>query len=333
MKAIAVPNQGLIGTFLALCILILAFAPADAAGAPIAVQDDERVLDERIANIPGPKRTVAVASFGAKSDFLFQYGLSDLGGGLAAMLTTALVESGQFIVVERPDLTVILAEQELGANGLTTSESAPRLGALIGAQLLITGNVTEFSEVESGSGFSFGLGGSVGIGLSPQKRKGVVGLDIRVTDATTGQVVFAYHVREKVKSRSFALDIAVSNFSIGGSDFSKTPLGKAARKAINTVVVEFAEEVAQREWSGQVVDFEFGEVAINSGSNAGIQAGDSFQIQRVTRVLTDPTTGQIIGQRKHEIGSIRITEVAENVAFGTFEGDYPPQRGDIVTHR
>jgi curli biogenesis system outer membrane secretion channel CsgG len=317
------------------CTLVLAIVPSVAVAVPSGIsggsQDQERVLDRRLSNIPGPKRTVAVASFLAKSDFLRQYGLSDLGGGLAAMLATTLVESGQFIVVERPNLSAVLGEQELGANGLTTPESAPRLGNLIGAQLLILGNVTEFDESASGRSFSFGLGGGLGIGISPQSRKGIVGIDVRVVDTATGQVVAAYHVREEVKARAINVNVAISGYSVGGSDFSKTPLGKAAREAVNAVAVQFAEAAAERDWSGQVVDFEFGEVAINAGAGAGIQAGDSFRIYRVTRVLTDPTTGRVLGQRKHAIGEIVITEVDDNFAFGSFEGDYDPQRGDIVS--
>lgn len=317
------------------CALALGIVPSMAVAVPSGIsggsQEQGRVLDQRLSNIPGPKRTVAVASFLAKSDFLRQYGLSDLGGGLAAMLSTALVESGQFIVVERPDLNAVLGEQELGANGLTTAESAPRLGNLIGAQLLILGNVTEFDESTSGRGFSFGMGGKVGLGVSPQSRKGIVGIDVRVVDTTTGQVVASYHVREEVKARAITVNVAVSGYNVGGSDFSKTPLGKAARKAINTVVVQFAEAAAEREWCGQVIDFEFGEVAINAGAGAGIRAGDSFRIYRVTRVLTDPTTGRVLGQRKHAIGEIVITEVDDNFAFGSFEGDYEPRRGDIVS--
>lgn len=334
MKGITSRSRRSMVALVTFCSLLLGMVPSVAVAVPSGIdggqQDQDRILDSRLSNIPGPKRTVAVASFFAKSDFLRQYGLSDLGGGLAAMLATALVESGQFIVVERPDLSAVLGEQELGANGLTTPESAPRLGNLIGAQLLIMGNVTEFSESDSGRGFSVGVGGRLGIGVSPQSRKGVVGIDVRVVDTSTGQVVAAYHVREEVKARSVNVNVAVSGYRVGGTDFNKTPLGKAARAAINTVVVQFARAAAERDWSGQVVDFELGEVAINAGAGAGIQAGDTFRIYRVTRVLTDPTTGQVLGQRKRAIGEVVITEVDENVAFGSFQGEYEPQRGDIV---
>ena len=52
-----------------------------------------------VAQQTGPKKRIAVAKFDTIGSFSAEYGTWDIGGGLAAQLTTALVESGQFIVV------------------------------------------------------------------------------------------------------------------------------------------------------------------------------------------------------------------------------------------
>ncbi len=300
-----------------------------AAQAQSDVEGGEVILENPVKPIPGPKRTVAVSRFIAKSDFDAQYGLSDVGGGLTAILTNALVESGQFIVVERTTLSDVLAEQQLKASGAINQESGPQLSKLVGASLLIMGSITEFGDEQSGMGISIGF---QGFGLSPQFRKAKVGLNIRVIDTTTGQVVSSFRVSETAKSRSFSFNINKKDISLGTTVFSKTSLGKAIRKAVERVVHQFAEEVANQPWSGRVVDYEFGEVVINAGANSGIQIDDAFAIQRVMRSLTDPVTGVVLGHRSASIGQVVVTRVEDGLAFGRFqtEWDVAPERGDLV---
>ncbi len=286
-----------------------------------------------ISQIEGPKRTVAVADFNAKTDFLEQYGQVDLGGGLAAMLTTALVESGQFIVVERARLDSVLYEQELAAAGATAPGHDSPVAGLTGVQLLIMGSVTEFSQTTRGKGFGIGLGfGGRSGSLSPQSRTGTVAMDVRVIDTGTSEIVASYSVRESIKSRSLDLSFSEHGLDLSHSNFRETSLGQAARQAIGAAVRRFSEAAAKRRWTGRVVEVDEGLVAVNAGATAGVRVGDSFDLFRVTRVLTDPVTGRIIGRRQQALGTVDITGVDAGVAFGSFRGEAAlPQRGDIVT--
>ena len=314
-----------------LLVLILVGA-AGPVGAGPREEPDEALLEKPVASIPGPKRAVAVSRFIAKSDFDARYGLSDVGGGLAALLTSALVESGQFIVVERATLSDVLSEQQLNTSGLINPESGPPLSQLVGADLLIMGSITEFAEEASGMGFGIGI---AGFGISPQSRKGKVGLDIRVIHTTTGQVIAAYHVAESVKSKALSVDMNKKGISLGHTSFGKTPLGQAVRKAIEKVVHKLAKEAAKQPWNGRVVDFDFGEVVINAGATSGIRLDDTFGIQRVLRTLTDPVTGQVLGHRSADIGHMVVTRVEDGLAFGRFttEWEVVPERGDVVVIR
>jgi curli biogenesis system outer membrane secretion channel CsgG len=83
------------------------------------------------------------------------------------MLTSALVNSDRFVVVERAELKEILSEQELKAGGLVNKETGPKLGKLAGVQLLIYGAVTEFGTQDKGGGINFGFIG----GRSPAWRR------------------------------------------------------------------------------------------------------------------------------------------------------------------
>lgn len=317
-----------------LSVALLAGLPTEAGNkAKKRKAQEAAAAEQTLTVIPGPKRTVAVADFNNPTGFLLQYGQVDVGGGLAAMLTTALVQSGQFIVVERARLSSLMSEQELTVAGLVPAPHGAAPGKLLGAQLLIMGSLTEFSRAAKGNGFGIGIGSNGRkFGLAPRSQTGTVGMDIRVIDTTTSEVVTSFSVRESIKARALGLKFSDGNVNLSHSNFSKTPLGQAARRAIDAVAKRFAAEAAARPWMGQVVDFDAGEVAINAGGSSGIQPGDSFEVFRVSKVLTDPTNGRIIGLRKRSIGSVVIAEVAENVAFGAFHGaSVAPQRGDLVT--
>src|SRR5438045_200416 len=118
------------------------------------------------AKVPsGPKKRISVAKFDANGAFVAVYGGWDIGGGLAAQLTSALVNSGQFIVVERPDLGAVLKEQELAQLNLTSKMSGPQAGRLLGTQLIVRGSVTEFEQDAEGGGLNVGVSGRSGGGL------------------------------------------------------------------------------------------------------------------------------------------------------------------------
>ena len=72
------------------------------------------------------KKRIAVAEFQDRS------GHRGAGQGVADMLITALVKSGEFSVVERKELDKVLAEQRLGQSDLVTPQTAPSLGKLLG---------------------------------------------------------------------------------------------------------------------------------------------------------------------------------------------------------
>jgi curli biogenesis system outer membrane secretion channel CsgG len=300
-------------------------------------RSEESASDDVEVSIPsmsGPKRSVAVADFKARNDFTYEFGDFDVGRNLTAMLTTALLKSGQFVIVERQALGDVLAEQELSGTGLVNYESAVETGDLIGAQLLVLGHVTDFTQNESGGsgGLGLALAGKT-IGFAPKSSKSTVGIDVRILDSGSGQVIAAFHIEKSVKSRSSGVSFNMAGLSFSGSDFESTPIGEATRQAIEGIAHRLAKEAAGQPWLGNVVDFDDGEVAINAGHNAGIKVGDSFTIHRISKTLTDPVTGRVIGQRKRHLGTVRIIDVQGEIAFGLFDGSgqASPRRGDLVT--
>ena len=74
------------------------------------------------------------------------------GTGLSDMMMNAMLNSGCFRVVERERMNDILKEQGLGISGAGDEATFAQVGKQLGAQLLVMGTITEFTENESGGG-------------------------------------------------------------------------------------------------------------------------------------------------------------------------------------
>jgi len=279
----------------------------------------------------GPKKRIAVAKFDASGAFVSVYGGWDIGGGLAAQLTTALVNSGQFIVVERAELASILREQEMGLQRIVSKETAAQVGQLLGAQLLVRGSVTEFEQRAGGGGLRLGVGtGLLGGAIGAQTTAGVVGIDMRIIDTTTGQVVQSHRAEAKVEQRGLTGDINVRQVTFGGDAFDKTVLGQATRQAIERAVAMIQTTAQNVPWTGRVVEVAGDQVFINAGSAAGVKPGDSFVVSAVTRELTDPATGTLLGVVEQKLGEIRVLSTQENFSIATMTSPFATRRGDLV---
>ena len=101
------------------------------------------------------------------------------------MFTNALIESGQFRVVERQRLAQgVLIEKQLNAAGQTTGAVAQK--QLRGAQYIFEGTVSEANAGESQKQGGINVGG---LNLGGGKNKDSIAVDVRVLDADTGDVL------------------------------------------------------------------------------------------------------------------------------------------------
>lgn len=318
----------------------LACASGGGGSAPPVAEfggDPDRLIQREVPAVRGPMRTVVVGPFDAIGSFTAKYGNWDIGGGIAAMLTTALQQSGRFIVVERANLDGILTEKELSGQGLTGGTSGAGVGNIIGANLMVLGAVTEFGTKDKGGGFSVGAGGGavgnlLGSALSHQKQSGAVAIDLRIVDTTTTQVVETHTVREILEASSWDVSGGYEDISFGSNQFVKTPIGQAVRSAVEQAVMLIAAQADRVPWHAQVVDYSDGMVYVNAGSQAGLATGDRLSIERIAKTFTDPATGRVLGSTKQELGYVMLETVDAEMSYGPFialEG-LAPQRGDMV---
>jgi curli biogenesis system outer membrane secretion channel CsgG len=212
--------------------------------ATVTSPDGKSIEEAQQESYDGPKARVAVSRFTDKTGKGWWTG--QIGDGMADMLATALFHSNRFIVLERQTLGDVLKEQDLGAAGRIKKGTEAPIGEIEGAELLITGAVTEFEGAQSGGGG--GLGGISGLGTAGRVFGAIAGgiknahmaIDVRVIDTKTSRIVSAASVEGK--ATDFALGGALAGAGSGGAlggalgGWSKTPTEKALRLCIQEAV-------------------------------------------------------------------------------------------------
>lgn len=221
---------------------------------------------------------------------------------LVTMLSTELVKSGAFILVERQQLDEVFKEQDLGASGATTRESAAKLSQILGVQLLVTGSITEWGNKLENSQNSVRRY----FGSSKTKSTARIALDLRIIDASTGEIVMA----ESASGSAVAEAKGVKVMGIGNTEAvnDNTLLDSALRKAVVNCV-DLIKTASQKVlWQGSVVKVNAdGTAVIKPGSDSGIKPGMVFKIMSKGEELKDPDTGLSLGFQVKEAGALVIT--------------------------
>lgn len=279
----------------------------------------------------GLKKTIAVDAFQAAE----AVGGSITSDGMTAMLTDALVRDGRFVVVERPGLGGVQAEQQLGQSGATTAETSAGVGGLIGASAIVRGAVTKYEAAASGGGLGVsGLpaGGLLAGRAGVKSQTSVLEISLRLIDTTTGQVISTS--KAQGKARSTAADASVVNpwtgASAGGGTFHNSPIGQAGEDAIIKAVELIAAGMRNVAWSAQVIEADGDRVYVNAGADRGVESGAVLAVWRRGRAFTDPTTGEVLDVDLQRIGAVRIDSVRERLSTARVISGEPPARGDLL---
>lgn len=175
------------------CSLSVGCQQIDQVLNPMPTTQGSRVSD-KLGSIPRPDpanvKTVTVYRFTNKTGF--PHGLA-ISNGMTEQLITALVKTGHFKVVERAELGDVGMEKQLQASGQASGDAGTT--QMMGAELIFAGAVTELDETGGGS---LAVGhGNLGVGLRTVTAQ--VGLDMRVIDVGTSQILDSIDVRRKVR--------------------------------------------------------------------------------------------------------------------------------------
>ena len=237
----------------------------------------------------------------------------DVGDGIAETITTELVNTNKFRVIERAQLQKVLDEQFLGQEGVLDPTTAARVGRVLGVQLMLLGTVTEFSIDTQRVNVPFI--GKVDVTIARCV------INAKMVNTETAEIMAAMKGEGQFDRKGFALGGAFGDLrglSFGSGEFRDHILGKATELAAKQIVEQTVEKTADLEpilipepakFSGMVADVSNGEITINVGSKNGVEVGDIFEVYRKIKEIKDPETGEVIMVKKEKIAEIEITEV------------------------
>ena len=262
--------------------------------------------------LAGNKKRIAVMDFEDKAQGQHG-GWHNPGKGMTDMLVTALTKSGKYSVIEREALEKVMKEQQIGATGIISAQTAAKMGQVLGIQYIVTGSITEFGIKQSKLGVG-NLGGLFGVGGGVDTRTNTakVACDIRMIDTSTGEILKAEKGEGEESSTGVSVDLSIApSVDFGKDGFDDTVIGKAVRKTIESVSRPLIEMAENFPWSARIMKVEGKKMWLNSGKKDEEKEGRNFGIFRKGEDLIDPETGISLGSSDTKLGTGRIVKVEE----------------------
>ncbi|MBX9770041.1 MAG: hypothetical protein K2X29_01640 [Candidatus Obscuribacterales bacterium] len=301
------------------------------------------------ASFAGAKRRIAVMPFkyGAVAA---EVGAADVGDGIVSLIVTRLVNDGTYSVCEREMIDAILKEQNLSNSDRADSTTAAKIGKLLGVDAIICGTVTQFgfenSNTNVGAGLSAASGyipfaGGLGMlsGLSVHKQKAKVGIDARVIDINTGEILGAVNGAGQSKRSGASMGGNWGGNWWSASNFASSIAGEATLAAVDQVTTQLTamstkipdnQSIANENVQGKIADVTGSTVIVNVGKMNGLKVGDHLQAERITKTVKDPTSGKVIKEVTSPVAIITLTEVDSSSSTGNVDRGSSLMVGDNV---
>ena len=233
-------------------------------------------------------------------------------GNFQTMLETQMVKVGRFKIMERNRLDEILAEQGLQVE-FSDAGTAMKVGAV---DYLVYGSITKFGskkkEIATGK-------------FATVKVIAEFGIDLKVVDATNGEIVRAETIDVSMQTAS---GMATKGISTG--DSAADPLSDVQRKAAKQVAAAIAESIFPIE----VITFrEDGSDSCCAYINYGealLTKGDRLKIVQQGEPLIDEATGLDLGSTEETIGIVEVTESLEKFSKAMVVSGDIPAKGQLA---
>jgi curli biogenesis system outer membrane secretion channel CsgG len=319
-------------------------APAAAAAAPAAARGGATPFPPDLADIPAVrKRRLSVQPFDYSTvttwvNYWFNNN-TNIGEGIRAMLTVRMNTSKNITLLERANLNTILQEQDLGASNRVKKGTNAKIGNLSGADAILMGDIVIFGRDDTTK--RKGLGAALGrfspvagaVATMNKEEKAVVGINLRIVDAETGEVIETAEARGESSrsSKDYAGVLGVKGAAVGGysdmtsSNFQQTIIGEATSNAVTNIVAYLEGKIPAlpakaRDIEGRVASASAGSVILNVGSQDGVLRGDRFEILQINGEIKDPTTKEVIDIDAVKIGEFVADGVREKTVTGAYGG-------------
>lgn len=236
----------------------------------------------------GLKRKVAIARFTNETRYGQSFFLNEsddrIGKQAVDILSSKLMETEKFILLERADLDKI--QKELNMGNATPLKNM--------ADYLIVGSVTEFGRKDQSE---------VGIFSRTKKQTAHAKVHIRLIDVYTGQIIYS----EEGEGEAFSE--AGTVFGVGQkAGYDSSLNDKALESAITNLSSNIIENLLEKEWRAYILGYEEGLFIISGGKSQNISTGDSFDVIEEGKMINNPQTNMMITLPGKMVGEISVIQ-------------------------
>lgn len=222
--------------FAAVAFLFSACASVSTEGVEIRGKAADNVVPgESVTPMKGPRHRVQVIRLGVGKDIAERHPeLIDrrVGYGLSNRLLEALYETGRFDFVEEKDsvLKKMADQWRLSEAGIVSEQTRTAPGSLTGAEFIVYAEVFDFSVSKAEN---------LAVGMTNLKNSTLIGVQIRLVHAETGEYVAA-------SGSGDATTTASSVWVSPTVEFDQSTVGIATRRAVNQAVDQLLRRAVTR---------------------------------------------------------------------------------------
>lgn len=235
------------------------------------------------------KRKVAIGRFSNETQYakgIFYDKENDpMGKQALDILSAKLASSGKFLLLERSDLSTLLAECQQGGNVAST----------VGADYMIIGSITEFGRKNTGKNGVF----------SSQKTQTVeAAVAIRLVDVATGLIIYSDEAKGSAELTT------KTTMGVGGqASYDATLSDKAISEAIGQLVENIINKCTNTPWKTYFLSCDNDGVLIAGGKSQGIKEGMTFAVKTKGKKVKNPQTGIMITLPGKTVGKATVVSI------------------------
>ena len=240
---------------------------------PLSAQGKQRTI----------KRKVAIGRFSNETQYakgLFYDKDNDpMRKQALDILSSKLASSGKFILLEREDLDLLVAE---------AGEDMKK----IGADYIILGSITEFGRKNEGQQKVFS---------STKTQTVEAGVSIRLVESATGLIIYSD------EAKGYAETTTKETLGVGGkAGYDATLSDKAISAAISQLVENIINKCMDKPWRSYILSVEDGTYIISGGASQGLAANDRFNVYKKGKSVKNPQTGMMIELPGSKVGEVTV---------------------------
>jgi Uncharacterized protein involved in formation of curli polymers len=195
------------------------------------------------------------------------------------ILSSKLALSEKFILLERDDLDLLVAE---------AGDSLKK----IGADYIILGSVTQFGRKNEGQQKIFS---------STKTQTVEAGVNIRLVETSTGLIIYSD------EAKGYAETTTKEVFGIGGkAGYDATLSDKAISAAISQLVENIINKCMNKPWRSYILAVDDDKYIISGGASQGLRPNDIFSVYRKGKKVKNPQTGLTIELPGTKIGTVIV---------------------------